>query len=190
VYFPVDTIQCMLMLYLFEPLLLAEFLKMILFQEFASMCKNSGLLQLVAYLLGLRKENQYTDPVEVKVLKSKALVDSLSEILAGITMLVYYVTETAARLWDRARVMRVAPVTNVTFVGFYSTACMATWVGWSVTEQIPPPDEIESADELVGLVLVVTLIRVLCLAAEVVVLNAIQVRFEEIVGGGEEGGAG
>ena len=87
----------------------------------------------MAYRLGLIKENPYTDPVAVKMLKSKALVDSLSEMLTGIAMLVFYVTEAAAREWDGANVIRVTPVTNAnsTFVGFDAPYCMATCVGWS-----------------------------------------------------------
>ncbi|GMI34022.1 hypothetical protein TeGR_g5026, partial [Tetraparma gracilis] len=82
IYLAVDTLQTFL--YLNEDMLSLDFFQMIAIQEVFSLCKNGGILGFLAWAVGMSSTNPYADPESVRLLKSKATVDSLSEIFGAV----------------------------------------------------------------------------------------------------------
>ncbi|GMI27821.1 hypothetical protein TeGR_g318, partial [Tetraparma gracilis] len=74
IYLAVDTMQTFL--YLNEDMLSLDFFQMIAIQEVFSLCKNGGILGFLAWAVGLSSTNPYADAESVRLLKSKATVDS------------------------------------------------------------------------------------------------------------------
>ena len=71
-----------------------DFFKMLAIQEAFSIAKNSGLFELIMWVVGARKTFPYGDPKTIRLLKSKAMVDSLSEVLAGFAACAIFSVET------------------------------------------------------------------------------------------------
>ena len=154
---------------------------MIAVQELFSVAKNSGLLELLSWLVkglvcpGLdKKPMPYKDPEAVRILKAKALVDSLSELLTGGTAFAMYAFEKELRVADLAVTAFVKGTDeNATTYSYNTTFCGITCLDWKSTGGEPPPpvDEIMSRTQLFQLFLVITVVRVVCLSIEIAVLN-------------------
>ena len=71
-----------------------DFFKMLAIQEAFSIAKNSGAFELIMWVVGARKTFPYGDPKTIRLLKSKAMVDSLSEVLAGFAACAIFSVET------------------------------------------------------------------------------------------------
>ena len=157
---------------------------MIIIGEVSSVFKNSGGMEVLAWRFGFRETFPYTDIETIKKLKAKALVDSMSEILAGVGAFTVLASEKAAREQDIGAVYNVTAVNATdggTIVNYQSTKCMATCISWSVDDLVPPPQELPSRAELLFLFAVITGDRLLFLYLEFTVLNMIQARFEAVV---------
>ena len=139
-----------------------------------------SLLELASWLFGVRKTFPYSDPSTVRMLKSKGMIDTLSELLAGVTGFVMFAVEKHARMSDDATTFNITVVTENATTSFETTMCYTTCVDWSVNDGVPPPEESRSRGDLLKLFLVITLVRVVCLFIERTMINLAQAKFEEL----------
>ena len=176
VYFQVDFFQ--ICLFLSTDLFGGDWWGMIILTEVASLFKNCGLLQMFSYLMGWRKTDPYLNKQFMAMLRARGMIDSLSEVLVGLGAFAYYAIEKESRTWEGVVILNVTiPATNDEVESFFRTEpCTITCIGWTVNEGVPPP----SADELVptravfGIMLVVTVVRVIFLMLETVLLNKME----------------
>jgi len=113
------------------------------------MFKNCGFVELLSWTFSFRESFPYHDVGTIKNLKRKALVDSISEVLAGIGAFTVFGFEKVAREEGYEGPMYNVTAVNATdglYASFQSTRCMATCVGWSVDELEPP----KTTEELRG----------------------------------------
>jgi len=153
---------------------------MLVLQEAASIFKNSGLMEFLLWIFNVRTLNPYSDERSIKLLKSKALVDSMSELLAGISMFTLFAAEKEIREWNGVGLLNVTYLEDLNATNFVSTFCLSTCVGWNVNDGVPPPEITRSRTDLLQLISFTTTVRVLCLGLEVTMLNMIQAKFEEM----------
>jgi hypothetical protein len=172
-YYQVDMTQTFL--FLQERAFSVAFFEMIAVQEAASIAKNSGLVsnplhisqipilirltaatsyqfELLLWFLRLRKTNPYADPENVRVLKAKCLVDTMSEVLACFACFTYYVTEHLASSLDFATTYTITYLNGTTgnYTTFVSPGCRATCVGYQYGDLAPAEPETRSISKLFG----------------------------------------
>jgi hypothetical protein len=97
IYFQVDYLQTALFLTADIVIGGAEFWNMLAIGEVASIIKNCGLLPFIAWKLRLRSTNPYNNAESVDALMMKGVVDSLSELLVGFSVVCAYSLEKKAR---------------------------------------------------------------------------------------------
>ncbi|GMI30010.1 hypothetical protein TeGR_g2344, partial [Tetraparma gracilis] len=178
-YFIVDLLQSFL--YLKENMFSTDFFKMLAIQEAFSIAKNSGAFELIMWVVGARKTFPYGDPKTIRLLKSKAMVDSLSEVLAGFAACAIFSVETEIRRSSFVQMMNVTLVTDNGTITYETTQCLATCIGWNYN--VEPPlheDDLMSRGNLVSLFAVLTAFRLLCLGIEVAALTKAQEKFNEL----------
>ena len=180
VYLSVDTMQTFL--FLGEASMNSStFWQMIFIGEVSSTFKNCGMLDMLSWLFRLRKTFPYHDIQTIKKMKAKALVDSMSEVLSGICAFSIFAVEKTARE-NSIGVQYHVTAKNATgdiIAEYQSTRCMATCVGWTVDDLVPPPQDLQSRVELLFLFATITAIRLLCLTIEYIVLSMIQTRYKD-----------
>ncbi|GMI30416.1 hypothetical protein TeGR_g8439, partial [Tetraparma gracilis] len=178
-YFIVDLLQSFL--YLKENMFSTDFFKMLAVQESFSIAKNSGAFELIMWVVGARKTFPYGDPKTIRLLKSKAMVDSLSEVLAGFAACAIFAVETEIRRSSFVHMMNVTMVTGNGTITYETTYCLATCIGWNYDDEPPVhEDDIMSRGNLVSLFAVLTAFRLLCLGIEVAALTKAQEKFNEL----------
>ncbi|GMI19146.1 hypothetical protein TeGR_g4693 [Tetraparma gracilis] len=179
VYFIVDLLQSFL--YLKENMFGTDFFKMLAVQEAFSIAKNSGLFELIMWVVGARKTFPYGDPKTIRLLKSKAMVDSLSEVLAGFAACAIFAVETEIRRSSFVNAANITLVTGNETITYETTFCLATCIGWNYDDEPPlHEDDIMSRGNLVSLFAVLTAFRLLCLGIEVAALTKAQEKFNEL----------
>ena len=173
IYFQVDTLQAFL--FLKESAFSVDFWVMILLQEASSIFKNCGLTEFFGWVLGLKKDFPYTDRQTLRMLKSKGLVDSMSEIIGGVSAFCMFAMENEVRGWAGALTFNVTVVQagsstlNITSntTSFITPACMSNCVGYSVNQGIPPPEVTQTLPSLFLLLFCICLTRVVFLGVEI-----------------------
>ena len=114
------------------------------------MFKNCGFVEMLSWSLNFRESFPYHDVGTIKNLKRKALVDSISEVLAGFGAFAVFGFEKVAREEGLEGPMYNVTAVNATdgglYANFQSMRCMSTCVGWSVDELVPP----KTTEELRG----------------------------------------
>ena len=173
-YIQVDYFQTALLLT--SDLRSLEFWKMIFIGELGSLVKNCGILGFLAhlvksYIFRMESTNPYEDKEIMDTLQKKGLVDSMSEILSTIAIVIVFILEKEVRTWggiDMWNVTVPAFLNNGTEGYFITEGCGLTCVGWTVNNGVPPPpvDELKSRWEIFFFVAVILVVRVFCLMLE------------------------
>ncbi|GMI54295.1 hypothetical protein TeGR_g3486, partial [Tetraparma gracilis] len=164
-----------------ENMFSTDFFKMLAIQEAFSIAKNSGLFELIMWVVGARKTFPYGDPKTIRLLKSKAMVDSLSEVLAGFAACAIFAVETEIRRSSFVHMMNVTMVTGNETITYETTFCLATCIGWNYDDEPPlHEDDIMSRGNLVSLFAVLTAFRLLCLGIEIAALTKAQEKFNAL----------
>ena len=164
VYFQVDFYQLTLLLSI-EDLRPSTFVIMILISCFSSDLKNCGLLQYLAFFFGFRKTNVLVKKSFIRLLKRRISVDSLCEILAGVSAFLYYIAETRTRKHPGVGIYNVTVPANedLGLEGSYfiTEECTITCAGWSLNDGIPPPrvEDIRSGARVFGILAIFMFIR-------------------------------
>ena len=173
IYFSIDYFQTSL--YTTANVLSADFWIMICIGEISSLAKNTGLLQYLMWCVCLRKTNPYSDEEFVYILRSKGVVDSLSELLVGFTAFFHYMFEVEAREWPGIDIYNVtyADLKSNTTSFFLTERCSITCMGYNVADGIPPPpvSSLRSRWVMLGVFSLIALIRVGFLFSETSLVN-------------------
>ncbi|GMI25829.1 hypothetical protein TeGR_g9762, partial [Tetraparma gracilis] len=179
IYLAVDTLQTFL--YLNEDMLSLDFFQMIAIQEVFSLCKNGGILGFLAWAVGLSSTNPYADAESVRLLKSKATVDSLSEIFGAVAAFTFFAVEKELVGMDGAQMVNVTFAGNST-LNYISPFCLSTCPDFTMNnEEMEAPtlegDEVVSRLAALGVFATVLVIRMACLRAELWFLERMRTHF-------------
>ncbi len=178
IYCATDTMQALL--FIQEGSFTIDFFVMILIQEISSLFKNCGFIELFSWIIGTSKIMPYRSDKMITMLRSKALVDSISEILACISAFSILVVETEVLSWEDVVKFNVTLHDDDGHVESYvASICLSTCIGWNVDSRVPPPNHISSTIDIFILLCVILFIRIICLAAEVTLLSTIKNRFDD-----------
>jgi len=180
IYQSVDMMQ--VFLYLQEASIGVTFWTMLGIGEVSSMFKNCGGMEVLSWVFGVRKTFPYHDSKTVETLKAMALVDSMSELLAGLGAFTVFAFEKEALESGIGEVYKITAVNEtdgVVVASYQSRQCFATCVGWTVNDLEPPPEELQSRVELMILFMIIAAIRLLFLFGEYALLDYIQARYEK-----------
>ncbi|GMI26709.1 hypothetical protein TeGR_g5230 [Tetraparma gracilis] len=179
IYLAVDTLQTFL--YLNEGMLSLDFFQMIAIQEVFSLCKNGGVLGFLAWAVGLSSTNPYADPESFRLLKSKATVDSLSEIFGAVAAFTFFAVEKELVGMDGANLWNVTFAGNST-LNYISPQCLSTCPVFTMNneeKEAPASDGVEVVSRLkvLGVFATVLVIRMACLRAELLFLEFMRKHF-------------
>ena len=175
VYFQADFYQLALLLSI-DDLRSSTFWIILLLSEVSSTMKNCGLLQCLAFVVGFRKKNPLLEKSFIGSLKRRIAVDALSEILVGGSALMFYTTEKKMRKHPGAGLWNVTILANEEMglaESYYFTTkeCTITCIGWSVSDGIPPPQDIQSESRTFVILAIIMFVRLSCLLIERTVID-------------------
>ena len=140
-----------------------EFFKCVIVQELAGIWKNSGVKEFCLFIVGRRKINPFRDEDYVSVLMKKGMVDTMSEVLAVISVLVMFLVEKALLPYTTPVIVTKHQVRNDTVTDtieweFESPVCVTTCAGWVASDGLEEKED-KSATGVTALVVVVLVFR-------------------------------
>lgn len=140
-----------------------EFFKCIIVQEVGGIWKNSGVKEFCQYIVGMRRTNPFRDEEYVRVLMKKGMVDTISEVLSVVSVLVMFLVEKALLPYTTPVTVTKHQVRNDTVTDtieweFESPVCVTTCAGWVASAGLEEKED-KSAAEVTALVAVVLVFR-------------------------------
>lgn len=152
---------------------------MLVAQEAFSIIKNAGLIDLIKYYaltaLACEAKFPYKDEKKLHMLKAKAAVDTLSEVLGGVAAVTMFAIEKGLRSSENA--IDLSGLFNTTAVRIM---CATTCIGFSVNKVpfafAPEADDLISRGNLILTFFVITVFRLFCLSVEIASLNMVVAR--------------
>ncbi|GMI26376.1 hypothetical protein TeGR_g7077, partial [Tetraparma gracilis] len=159
----------------------AALMLVIYLAEVFSLCKNGGILGFLAWAVGLSSTNPYADPESVRLLKSKATVDSLSEIFGAVAAFTFFAVEKELVGMDGANMYNVTFAGNST-LNYISPLCLSTCSDFTVNneeKEAPASEGAEVVSRLaaLGIFATVLVIRMACLCGELWFLEFMRKHF-------------